>query len=65
MKICCEDFKELLKSANRDKYKSIMIMFNPESDNQFSLTFHEKSKYGESWKYLKYCPFCGEEIKNG
>ena len=63
MKICCKDFKELIRSLS--DYPSLIFVLNINSENNitFDLAFTNKTEYGQSWRYLKYCPFCATKLK--
>ena len=63
MKICCKGFKELLE--NIDDYPLLIFQLNMDDEGNisFDLCFTHKSNYGQSWHYLKYCPFCGKKLE--
>ena len=61
-KICCKALKEVLEHI--DDYPSLLYQVNIDNDDNisFDLAFTHKSKYGQNWCYLKYCPFCGKGL---
>lgn len=63
MKICCKDFRDLMEHI--DDYPSLTFEPNIDSEDNviFELAFIQKNEYGQSWHYLKYCPFCSKELK--
>ena len=62
MKVCCKDFKELIDHI--DDYPSLIFQLNITDGDKitFDLAFTDKTVYGQSWHYIKYCPFCSKEV---
>ena len=63
---CCESMKGMVRDVNEGEYSNIMIKFNVDAEEygekQFKLAFTHKSRYGQSWIYMDYCPFCSKEL---